>query len=118
MSMLIVRPSVSPVHEDQEPNVRRSDPVTSHAAADRSASTRKHVADAVFLLVMQEGELTGSELNRLYALRQGRNGWPVVHFDSPRKRAGELARDGVLAANIPDGVRGHETVYDLPERAA
>ena len=75
---------------------RRSDPLTSHEAADRSAHTLTKLRRAVLALVLQEPSSIGSELNAMYELRYARNGWPKAAWDSPRKRAGELAEDGLL----------------------
>lgn len=76
--------------------VGRNDPVTSHIAADVSQRSIKQTKIAVLELVMQEGELVGSEINDLYRLRASRHGWGRIAFDTPRKRAGELAEDGYL----------------------
>lgn len=96
---------------DDTARARRSDPLPSHVAADKSASSRRIVRDAVLVLLRQEGQLDGSDLNALYAASRGWRGWPVVHFDSPRKRAGELAREGVLEVVNPDDPRGTPAVY-------
>ena len=101
--------------DDDTPRARVTDPVTSHMAADRSAASKHAVREAVVTLVRQEGTLTGSEINRLYNLRADRYGWPLVHFDSPRKRAGELAADGLLTILNVDAPRGTESEYKVAE---
>lgn len=94
---------------------RLGDPLSSHVAADRSQRTVAEVKAAVIALIRQEGELSGAELNDLYSLRAARNGWNECAWDSPRKRAGELAKDGALAVTNPDDPRGTPHIYTLPE---
>ena len=101
------------IHPFDTARARLSDPLPSHIAADISQRTKKHVADAVLLIVMQEGELSGQEINDLYELRAARSGWPPVHIDSPRKRAGELAADGLLTITNPDDPRGTPAIYTI-----
>lgn len=95
--------------------VRLGDPVSSHVGADRSQRTIAEVKAAVIALIRQEGELSGAELNDLYSLRAARNGWDECAWDSPRKRAGELARERQLAIVNPDCPRGTPHIYTLPE---
>lgn len=91
---------------------RRSDPPSSHVAADRSAQTRSAVEGAV-IWMLRHLDLTGAELNEDYRLLAADMGWPVVHFDSPRKRAGELVRKGVLRVLNEDDPRGTPAIYHL-----
>ena len=97
------------------PRARLSDPVQSHMAADRSQATVKPTKRAVLILLLQEGEATGAELNDLYRLRAARNDWGSVAYDTPRKRAEELYKDGYLAARhqTSDGNHLPEAVYTL-----
>ncbi|MET4780842.1 hypothetical protein [Glaciihabitans sp. UYNi722] len=91
----------------------RDDPWSSHLAGDRSQATIRAVRDAVLILVRQELIVTGSELNDLYRVRAEQNGWPAVHYESPRKRAGELAKDGLLSvlnAEVPRGTQHEYTI--------
>lgn len=81
---------------DDSARTRLTDPVTSHKAADQSAHGLSELRLHVLELVRQEGQAIGSELNDLYSLRAARNDWPRAAWDSPRKRAGELAADGYL----------------------
>lgn len=90
---------------------RRSDPVSSHVAADRSQRSLDSVRRAVLDLVAQLGFANGAELNDMYSLYQGLRGWPRVSWDSPRKRAGELAADGLLEVTNPDCPRGTPRIY-------
>lgn len=78
---------------------RRTDPVTSHMAADKSGRGLSKLRVAVLRLVggFEDG-LTGSAINGIYQARHTVWGdtYPKCHPDSPRKRAGELAEDGLL----------------------
>ncbi len=76
------------------------------------------MADAILILIRQEGTLTGSEANELYRLRADRYGWPLVAWDSPRKRLQELAADGVLVTLNAEAPRGTEREFALPAAAA
>lgn len=75
--------------------VRRTDPVTSHQAADKSARGISKLRYAVLITVATFGSTApvGSEINERYKeLRKGDPiKFPKAHPDSPRKRAGELA---------------------------
>ena len=102
---LEVRPMIRP---NDTARVRRSDPLVSHMAADSSAHTLTKLRLAVLALVRQEPLAVGSELNEMYKIRYIRNGWPKAAWDSPRKRAGELAEDGLLLAI---GTRGGERQF-------
>jgi len=114
---LFVPPILSLLGEDT-PRAKRKGSRSSHAGADRSAGTRQRVLDAVYQIVKDCGPLNGNEINAVYLRRAGGEGWPAVHFDTPRKRAGELAADNILVITNPDDFRNH--IYDLPamERAA
>ena len=78
------------------PRTRRTDPTTSHEAGDRSQANIRETKLCVLRLVQQEQELTGQEINDLYALRASRSEWPAAKYDTPRKRAGELEKEGLL----------------------
>jgi len=99
---------------DDTARTRRTDPVTSHIAGDRSQQTIKAVRAAVAWLFTQVTSTTGSELNEMYRILRAEQGWPECHFDSPRKRAGELYADGELA--LIDGGHGRnpERTFSLP----
>lgn len=106
------------VTEGDTARARRSDPITSHIAADVSKRSMRQTKVAVLEIVLQEGEIVGSELNELYRLRSSRHGWGRIAFDTPRKRAGELADDGYLEVvryelggnNLP------ESVYSITDK--
>lgn len=98
---------------DDTARARRSDPLPSHVAADKSATSRRAVRDAVLFLLWLKGDRTGQELNDLYAGRAVQHGWPIVHFDSPRKRVAELVREGLVTVVNPDDPRGTPAVYRL-----
>lgn len=97
------------------PRVGRDAPIQSHMAADRSQRTMHATKRAVLELVLQKGELAGSELNALYLLRASRHGWGKVAPDTPRKRAGELAQDGFLSIRTQTSAGNHlpEAVYSI-----
>jgi hypothetical protein len=100
------------IMDNDSPRARMSDPTESHAAADKSAETRREVRSAVIYLVGLWRGATGSQLNESYATGRSFYGWPDVHYDSPRKRAGELYADGLLTCfSTP---RGTERKYVLP----
>lgn len=100
------------------PRARKTDPVQSHMAADRSYSTLHATKRAVLLLVLQEGELAGSQINDLYRGHRERYGWGPVAYDTPRKRAGELADDGFLSARYQTSEGNHlpEAVYSVTDK--
>ena len=89
-------PTIPTIHPDDTARTRKSDPLTSHAAADRSQAAMKPTKIAVLKLIHQEGALTGEEINDLYLLRWYPHDWPIAKYDTPRKRAGELFADGFL----------------------
>lgn len=94
------------------PRARRADPLSSHVAADKSAETRGAVHQAVVELITKCGPLNGREINDKYAAWRYESGWPVVAYDSPRKRAAELAGDRLVVLN-PDDPRGTPHIYGL-----
>ena len=103
---------------DDTARTRRRDPLTSHMAGDRSQDTVPAVRAAVAWLFTQVISTTGSELNEMYRLYRAERGWTECHFDSPRKRAGELYAAGELAL-IDDGHgRNPERTFSLPTVAA
>lgn len=104
-----LRPMILP---DDTARARRSDPLSSHVAADRSAETRTAVERAVVWMLTGH-DLNGTELNDSYRELAVDRGWPMVHFDSPRKRAGELERRGVLRVLNEDDPRGTPAIYHL-----
>lgn len=92
----------------------RSDPVASHMAADVSQHSRALIKSRVLLLVRQEQEINGRELNKLYQARADREGWDEVSYESPRKRAEELLRDGLLVASNEDAAVPGGRIYSIP----
>lgn len=100
---------------EDTPRARKTDPAQSQAAADRSAVDRRRIRNAVWAIVKLYGTeqpVTGSMVNDIYAARRESLGWPECHFDSPRKRLGELAAEGVL--EVVDTV-GRERGFAFPE---
>ena len=79
--------------DEDGPRARRSDPLTSHMAAD-SNGNRAQVAAAVLALFSNKSfGLTDEEMTRLYFHASHA---PATHTDSPRKRRSELAGRGLL----------------------
>ena len=103
------------IFPDDSPRVRLSDPITSHMAADSSVKTLSTVRLNVLRLVRERGPLVGSELNAGYAESASLGRFERVGWDSPRKRAGELAGMGLLARREPRrGLNADlETEYEL-----
>lgn len=101
---------------EDSPRARTTDPITSQVAADRSQVTLTPLRKAVLALMFVQGNaMKGSDINWAYAKHQPAHeerGWPRCHWDSPRKRAGELAADGFL---VIVGRSEGESVYALPE---
>lgn len=108
--------TVPMIFPDDTARARRNDPLSSSVAADLSAKTRGRVHAAVLWMLDRYGPLTGNELNDHYRWRQRGMGWPVVAYDSPRKRAGELVGRGVVVVNVEAlAKRGTPAVYGLPQ---
>lgn len=95
------------------PRARKSDPITSHIAADVSSRHIHETKRRVLQIIDTHGALVGSEVNDLYAITSARLNWRRIGFDTPRKRAHELLKDGYLEV---DSVRTAEG-NNLPERA-
>lgn len=98
---------------DDTARTRRTDPLSSHKAGDRSQTSRSRVRAAVLTLIGSYGPQTGNDLNDLYRQYRPHHGWPTVSYDSPRKRAGELARDRELVVTNADDPRGTPHLYAL-----
>jgi hypothetical protein len=105
--------------DDDIPRARRSDPVTSHIAADATQAGLKEAKLRVLTLVAQHQPVAGSHLNDLYRLHGSRMNWKRLAFDSPRKRAGELAADGYLEVAeyaVADGNNLPEAIYRISDK--
>lgn len=109
-------PVIHSTFGDDTVRTRKSDPVTSHRAGDKSAESLTVVKRAVIALVRAKGTLTGSQANIMYRdlAQYPANGLPLVAWDSPRKRLGELAAAGDLVVVNEDSPRGTEREYALP----
>jgi hypothetical protein len=96
------------------PRAGRNDPEASHVAADRSSRTRNKIANAVLEILAADGPMTGGEMNEAYRIWRESNPrtFPMCHFDSPRKRLGELAEDA-LADVISHRHKTVEAVYKV-----
>lgn len=114
----ILRPGPPTILFDDSPRTRKTDPVTSHAAADQSQRMMHDTKVHVLLVLSVHHELSGSDLNDMYRLATARHGWKKVAWDSPRKRAGELVKDGYLnIVGTREGTNGTlESVYALSEK--
>lgn len=91
----------SPIFElfgDDSPRARRTDPLTSHAAADKTAAELSEMKQRILGLFRELGRMTDSELNRIYLANADIRGWKPVRPDTPRKRRSDLTRDGWLVA--------------------
>lgn len=95
------------------PRARLTDPLSSHVAADRSSRSRRPVADAVLWLIDQYGPMNGAALCDRYMSMRRVQQWPVVAYESPRKRAGELVESGELVVLNGDDPRGVPHIYGL-----
>lgn len=101
---------------DDRPRTRKTDPITSHIAADASAAGLKDAKHNVLYILSHTGPITGSELNAAYQAYARAENWRRLAYDSPRKRAGELVADGYLTVasiHIADGNNLPESVYAL-----
>jgi hypothetical protein len=98
------------VADDDLPRARRTDNLTSHRAADKSAETRSAVEKAVAFIVANYGPIEGNGINDIYRQLRSRRGWPEVNFDSPRRRAGELHTRGVITV-VSETTRGTARQY-------
>ncbi len=117
--------TLTPMFEVEEllagsgPRARATDKVTSHIAADASQVHLQEAKRRILELVAVHQPIVGTELNELYRLASARMNWRRLAFDSPRKRAGELAADGFLddsETRIADGNYLPESVYRITEK--
>lgn len=104
--------SVPMIFPSDTARARRTDPLPSHVAADKSAETRGHVHEAVLALISEYGNLNGQQLNELYREVRIFRGWPVVAHESPRKRAAELVGTRLVIVN-EDDPRGTPRIYAI-----
>lgn len=93
-------------------HARRTDPGTSQDAARRASANLSALKRAVLTKFDEHGPMVGSGLNLVYEFEQGLYGGPDCKYDSPRKRAGELLRDGYLA--VVDRIDG-ESLYAITD---
>lgn len=103
------------LHEDS-PRAGLRHPVQSHMAADRSQPGLKDAKRRVLRLVANFGpQVPGTVLNEVYPEYARKNGWKRLAYDSPRKRAGELAVEKFLTRDLRDSAGNHrpEGLYSL-----
>lgn len=91
-------------------HARRADPAASKAAAKSASFSMPLVKRAVLDLLANNEALTGNTINEVYRSE----GYPKCAWDSPRKRAGELLRDGLLVDVSQGGA--HEAVYAITDK--
>lgn len=101
------------ITEGDSPRVRRTDPLTSHFAADVSGRHLHETKMRVLQLVAMHGSLVGSEVNEQYRLMASRMNWRRVAWDTPRKRSHELLDEGFLEVSEIRTAEGN----NLPERS-
>lgn len=107
------------ITEGDSPRVRTSDPLTSHFAADVSSRHLHETKLRVLQLIDMHESLVGSEVNEQYRLMAARMNWRRVAWDTPRKRAGELAEDGFLDGSETRTAQGNnlpEALYCLTDK--
>jgi hypothetical protein len=114
-AVAIARPMIVGV---DSPRARRTDPTTSHAAADQSQRLMHDTKLHVMQVLHVNPNTVGSELNDLYRFMGSRKDWNKVAFDSPRKRASELVADGYVdVVGTRTASNGTEqSVYALSEK--
>lgn len=101
------------ITEGDSPRVRSTDPLTSHFAADASASHLHETKHRVLQLINMHGSLVGAEVNEQYNIMASRMNWRRVAWDTPRKRAHELLDEGFLEVAAVRTAQGNNS----PERA-
>ena len=94
--MLLQETISPPMIFGDEPRVRRSDPITSHLAADSTSGSLPYMQSLVLGIFKILGNATDEELGTYYAIQWSSQGWPQAHPDSPRKRRSELTARGLL----------------------
>jgi hypothetical protein len=105
--------------DNDVPRARRTDPAQSQLAADRSQPGLNEARRRILRLVAEFGpQIPGTRLNEEYPGYAARNGWKRLASDSPRKRAGELAADGLLRKDLRDAAGNHrpEGLYTLTDK--
>lgn len=101
------------------PRARKTDKLTSHIAADASQMHMKETKLHILRIVADCGSLVGTQINELYRTYAARENWRRPAWDTPRKRAGELAIDGYLddtETRIAEGNNLPESVYRLTDK--
>src|SRR5690554_637736 len=109
--MLLQETLSPPMIFGDEPRTRRTDPLTSHMAGDKTAATLTQVQSVVLAIFKARGNLTDSELNTHYELLWATNDWPEQHPDSPRRRRSQLTARGLIV----DSGEKRRNLYNSPE---
>lgn len=96
---------------------RPTDPTTSHdAVADQPLNELRRI---VLLIVHDMGGdrgMTDSEIDAFYAANYLFQGWPVVRFETPRRRRSDLANAGLVrdsGATEKNAYGRNETVWEI-----
>ena len=90
------------------PRTGRNHPEVSHQAGDRSQKNIHAVRNNILVLIRENPGINGAELNDLYRDTFKRRNWVRTAYDSPRKRAFEMAEpdSGLVLIQPPrDGGR-------------
>ena len=82
--------TVSTLFPDDTARARKTDPGTSHEAAD--SNTNRLLVEAVVFNLLSKTPMTDEELTEAY----GNGDFPPAHMDSPRKRRSDLSKRGAL----------------------
>lgn len=107
------------IYGNDSPRAGKDHPVQSQMAADRSQPGLNEARRRILRLVAEFGpQIPGTRLNEEYPGYAARNGWKRLAYDSPRKRAGELAADGLLRKDLRDAAGNHrpEGLYTLTDK--
>lgn len=96
---------------------RPTDPATSHeAVADQPLNELRRI---VLLIVHDMGGdrgITDSEIDAFYAANYQFQGWPVVRYETPRKRRSDLTSYGYVRDSgdvEPNAYGRNETVWEI-----
>ena len=104
--------TLTPFDWEDTPRVRKTDRLTSHAAAD--SNTNRTLVESAVLTLLEHEPMTDPELTARYF---GTPGLPAAQIDSPRKRRSDLLGKGMVIATddtrlTPSGRRA--TVWGVP----
>lgn len=79
---------------------RVTDPGTSHEAVGAQPLNRlRRIVLQIFAEIAGDRGMTDTELDSFYEKNWGMQGWPVVRFETPRKRRSDLVGMGLIQAS-------------------